>query len=549
MIRNLFAFPTIKSFTFKQINPTFFIAILLLITFGIYSAYDIRHYADILFWDETLYMQKGLQLWQKIELDWGPFYNVWYKFLSIFTTDKFELYYLNMQILSVLLPVLLFIFLVMYDIEIIWSFIISVLFLYSFINLPVWPKVSHFCLMIFLIALIIVRLLNNVYLKFISILVALALCSYVRPEFYLAFLCLILYSALHFFFFGKNYPLKQIISYVCIILFIYFGIQLIGNPVKSGGNGRMLITFGQHFALNYVQWNHIENKPFWIDWVFYLQDNFIGKSKSEILAIIGKHISSNVFNYLKSISEMLLSFFLPLFHKSVTWLAVIATLVTWIIAIKTSTFNSHILKNILENLKQRKFLFIILLIWCIPTTISSFIAYPRAHYLFLQIPLFALMVAIIIQSIFISSNKYIVFCIITICLFFAKPASKSFDHFDLLRKEKSLCNYTTAKYLANNFKNKQVKVFDFEGNINSILPANFTMNSVDFFTTASTVVSKFIDSTQTDIIYITPSLINSKFTEKDTVLKNWIAFPEKYGFNEIRTGKFDAYLLRRVSTN
>jgi hypothetical protein len=46
---------------------------------GIYTVYDIQKYADILLWDESLYMQKGLQLWKQPSLEWGPFYNVWYK--------------------------------------------------------------------------------------------------------------------------------------------------------------------------------------------------------------------------------------------------------------------------------------------------------------------------------------------------------------------------------------------------------------------------------------------------------------------------------------
>ena len=131
-------------------------------------------------------------------------------------------------------------------------------------------------------------------------------------------------------------------------------------------------------------------------------------------------------------------------------------------------------------------------------------------------------------------------------LFFAKPKSNSFDYFDLLREKKSLCNVTTATYLKENFKEKEVKVFDLEGNINSILPSNFNTNSVDFFTSHATVVSRYIDSTKTEIIYVTPTLLNSRFTEKDTALKNWVSFPEKYGYKKIKTGNFDAYLLSRI---
>ena len=135
---------------------------------------------------------------------------------------------------------------------------------------------------------------------------------------------------------------------------------------------------------------------------------------------------------------------------------------------------------------------------------------------------------------------------IAILLFFAKPFASSFDYFDLLRKEKSLCNITNANYLKNKYVEKEVTIFDFEGNINSVLPKNFTSNSIDFFTKGSTSVSHYVDSAKMDIIYITPSLINSRFTQNDTLLKNWISSPEKYGFHKIKTGNFEPYLLSKI---
>ena len=166
-----------------------FLGCLFIIIIGIYTVYDIQKYADILFWDESLYMQKGLQLWQQPSLDWGPFYNIWYKLLSYFTSDKIELYYLNIKVLCVLLPLLLFIFLMVNNINPMLSFFVSILFLYSYINLPIWPKVSHWCLIVFLIALIISkRFINSVYLKFLTIILGMIVCSYIRPEFYLAFI-------------------------------------------------------------------------------------------------------------------------------------------------------------------------------------------------------------------------------------------------------------------------------------------------------------------------------------------------------------------------
>ena len=520
---------------------------LFIIIIGIYTVYDIQKYADILFWDESLYMQKGLQLWQQPSLDWGPFYNIWYKLLSYFTSDKIELYYLNIKVLSVLLPLLLFIFLMVNNINPMLSFFVSILFLYSYINLPIWPKVSHWCLIVFLIALIISkRFINSVYLKFLTIILGMIVCSYIRPEFYLAFILFSCFTIIHLFIYRHQYPIKSIALYLSGILGLFILVKLVGNPTKTGGNGRMLITFGQHFALNYSRWNNITDKPFWIDWVFYLQDNFIHKPTNVILSTIGHHILSNIGNYIKSISKIIISFILPIFQLKLTIHSIILVGITILILVKNSAIQQFKKSTILSAFHPNNDLLKILFIWCIPTLASSIIAYPRDHYLILQIPLYLILTVVFIDSILKLELNLKLFTLIAIVLFFAKPSAANFDYFDLLRKEKSLSNVTTVKYLQKKYPTKIVKVFDFEGDINTMLPKNFTSNSIDFFKSGSTVVSKYIDSAKIDIIYVTPSLLHSRFTQNDTLLKAWISSPEKYAFQKVKTGNFVPYLLSRI---
>ncbi|MFN8283487.1 MAG: hypothetical protein U0U67_09755 [Chitinophagales bacterium] len=544
-IFSLFSFEEIKT-ELKISDQYLWFGSVLLVFIGIYTVYDLQKYADILFWDESLYMQKGLQLWKNPSLDWGPLYNVWYKFLSFFTDDKIELYYLNYKILCILLPLILFIFLMVYNIHPILSFYVSILFLYSFINIPIWPKVSHWCLIVFLSSIIVSRFLRSVYLKFLCVAIGLVLCSYCRPEFYLAYLLFSTCTILHLILYKKQYVLLKSVFYAIVLFGLYICVQFVGNPIKAGGNGRMLITFGQHFAFNFCRWNHISDKPFWIDWVFYLQENFQHQSKSVILSNISHHFLSNIFNYIKSVLKIITSFAFPLFHSKVNIHSIILTIISIGVLIKFSTIKKENLSAIKSTFRSFSGLLKILLIWCIPTFISSMIAYPRDHYLILQIPFYLLLFVIIVNTLLKIELNIKLFFIIALLLLFAKPFANSFDYFNLLRKEKSLCNFTTANYLIQHYKQKEVNVFDFEGNINSLLPDNFTANSVDFFTSQSTSVSRYIDSAKTDIVYITPSLLHSKFTENDTTLKKWLSSPEKYGFTKIKTGNFDAYLLSKI---
>jgi hypothetical protein len=372
------------------------------------------------------------------------------------------------------------------------------------------------------------------------------LCSYIRPEFYLAYLLFTAYTILHFIIYRKQYSLKQTTAYLFAIAILYGIVKFIGNPVNAGGNGRMLITFGQHFAYNYCNWNHLKFKPFWIDWVFYLQDNFMNISKGEMVKIFLHHLFTNCITYITAIIKIVISFTVPLFHKYLNIHSVVLVCLSFLVISKFSSFTKPSFKKIKSSLHSASGLQKILFIFCIPTLVSSIIAYPRAHYVLLQTPYLIILFVLFIQSFVKTETNFRLLGVITILLFFAKPTSDSFDYFDLLREKKSLCNVNSVRYLKENFKEKQVKVFDLEGNINSALPSNFNTNSVDFFTSHSTIVSRYIDSSKTDIIYVTPTLLNSRFTEKDTLLKNWIASPEKYGFKKIKTGNFDPYLLSKL---
>lgn len=336
------------------------------------------------------------------------------------------------------------------------------------------------------------------------------------------------------------------VVYFAGLISIYVAVKLVGNPTKTGGNGRMLITFGQHFALNYCRWNHITNKPFWIDWVFYLQDNFLNKPKGDIISNIAHHLLSNIGNYLKSIGKIFTSFVLPVFHKKLNIHSILLAMVAIGILLKFSAIEKLKKENIKAAFQTNSSLLKVLCLWCIPTFASSIIAYPRDHYVILQVPFFAILFILFISSFIKTGYNIKLLFGVAVLLFFAKPKSNSFDYFDLLREQKSLCNITTANYLRTQYPTQPVKVFDFEGNINSILPENFSNNSVDFFTTGATSVSHYIDSAKMDIIYITPSLLNSTFTKNDTLLHNWIALPAEYGYHAIKTGMFEPYLLSRL---
>ena len=113
--------------------------ILLLLLAGLKWARHLSQYMDVTFGDEAQYLRYGLDLFQTIKKDWGPSYNLWYKFLSFFQSNPVSLFYLNYQVTTIVLAILLFLFLVRYNISVIISYWLSFCFLLSTTVIDTWP--------------------------------------------------------------------------------------------------------------------------------------------------------------------------------------------------------------------------------------------------------------------------------------------------------------------------------------------------------------------------------------------------------------------------
>ena len=84
---------------------------------------------------------------------WAPLYAVWYFLLSLIQPDRVALYYLNYQLITILLPVALYAVLRRCRLAAPAAAGIAFFVLIGAINLPVWPKVSHFALVVILVTL------------------------------------------------------------------------------------------------------------------------------------------------------------------------------------------------------------------------------------------------------------------------------------------------------------------------------------------------------------------------------------------------------------
>jgi hypothetical protein len=203
-------------------------------------------------------------------------------------------------------------------------------------------------------------------------------------------------------------------------------------------------------------------------------------------------------------------------------------------------------KKFFELVSGNPFTLFVLFILAAPSFIVCIYAYPRAHYILLQVPFMLLVIALAISSITVEIYKSVQkIAVIAVVWFFVMPSSEDFKYFDLFRNDETLCNQKSVQYIKKNFSQKDtIHVFDVEGGITNLLPGNFVNNNHVFLRDRDTLLlSKFLLANQFDIIYKTPTLTMLNSVQKDTVLFDMLKNPLKYGYLEEKTGNFAPSLL------
>ncbi|MCB0507103.1 MAG: hypothetical protein KDD21_02270 [Bacteroidetes bacterium] len=526
------------------------LGILFIIICGIRVTYGLENYMDVLFWDESVYLTRGVSMFPSIPRDWGPSYSLWYKFLSFFITDKVALYYFNFKLTSILICVVLFLFLLSCGVRKVVAFIFSVLFLSSFINLPLWPRVSHYCIIVLFAGLLVAKYQRSFLSKFVVVSLALLVCSYARPELFLVFLpcCLISYI-LFFVQLKRNSKLEifllGILSCSSLFMFVFFK-----TPLNGGDANRSIGVFLQHFAMNYSQWHH-DNSIFWLDFWEIIKKNFtdstslsaIIKSNPELFL---KHITSNICNYFIQTGKIIFSFFAPIFTKHIHWLCLMVCTILFSIYFSFSKDTSNMWARFKSNIKENSFTLFVVVLFLFPPVFVCIYAYPREHYLILQMPFLLLTIALFISSFTSDIEKPIQkIVVIAVVCFFAMPVAEDFDYFKMFRKEDSLCNQKTIQYIKQHYTTKDsVRVFDVEGGLTNLLPSNFTNYNYLYLKDRKDVpMSQFIQEHHFDIVYCTPTMTKLHDVQNDTTLLDLLKQPEKYGYVKQKTGNFTPYLL------
>lgn len=517
---------------------------------GINATKGLERHMDVLFWDESLYLTRGLAMFKHIPRDWGPSYSLWYKFLSFFFSDRVRLYYFNFKLTTILIAISFFLLLLSCGVQRVLAFVFSIFFLSSFINMPVWPRVSHYCILVIITGIVAAKHLNSIVAKFAVYSLALMVCAYARPELFLPF---IVCSVLTYIFFlstirkllKKDIFLVLVLTGSLVFMYVFFK-----TPFNNGDSARGIGVFLQHFAMNYSQWHH-DSSVFWLDYQDILKKNFKDVSSLKGIiqsnpAIFERHILSNIFNYCIQTGKIVFSFFAPIFTRHIHWLCLMVSMMLFTVYFSFTKTIKDKRKKVYSLAKDNLFTLFVLLLFTIPSLFVCIYAFPRQHYLLLQVPFLLLLISLSISSITVeiykSTQKLFV---IAVVWFFVMPTAEDFEYFRLFRKEESLCNLKSIQYIKNNFTSKDtIRVFDLEGGMTNLLPANFENKDYIYLRDRNKIsLSSFLQENKFDIIYKTPTLTMLNSVQQDTILFDLVKNPQKYGYIEQKTGNFTPSLL------
>lgn len=381
----------------KKAENLIFFAILLIaclkMTYGLYDALDINLV------DEHGYLLAGIK--KKVYLEYSPLYSLWYYFLSFFSENNITLMFLNFKVLSILFPCAMYWLLIKLGVEPFFSLLLSFLLLYSGFNLPMSPKVTMF-MNFFQIAILWLSASKlNKETRNIWIALVLFVSYYVRPEYRLAFLLFFVYMLIRYVYYWRKGIKPEKIWMFVLLLILITGISVfVGFPFKNQ-SGKEMLAFGSSFALNYVKWHHMNINP-WSDW-FHIMNKSFGKvsSISEALmanpALFFRHMFSNIKDYAWIFIYKLIPTFIPVsligqsvFSAVLFFLVAVGTICFYLMNYKLNTKK----ELVIQQIKRYDLVLFLSMILLIPNVISIILITTRYHYITLQLPVFATLLAV-----------------------------------------------------------------------------------------------------------------------------------------------------------
>ncbi len=348
---------------------------LVVLNYNLMDRLDVISDDDDLYWGFAMDYLKGKYRGP----DDAVLYCLWQLGIQMITQDPVQTYYIN-YIAMVSLPcVALYALMRSLRVNVWVSVWLVLLFMFSGLNFPLLPKLTHFTVLFLGAGLAISNFAADNLIKQLTIAgFTVWLASYIRPEMYVA--CgLILLWLLY-----VSYKRKTYRSFVTLFAVVVVSGVLLGTPIRE--NDRSFWTFKVYMAINYMEWypDRIQLSP----WMHFneINEQIFGHKLVSIKDaietrpdLVVRHVQTNIiklatdsFRYVKEYVQMMLDLF-PFPYKR--YLFPLLGLV-FLALIDYRKYAA----NLWATAKRYKEFGVILLLTLVPSIITTTTMYPRPHY-------------------------------------------------------------------------------------------------------------------------------------------------------------------------
>ncbi len=491
----------------------------------------LEYFMDIVWNDESAIYLQGIHILKNgiPSAEWAPFYSLWYYIISLFQPDVLKAYYLNYVIITIIFPFPIYILLRRYGLSLFESVIISVYFLLSYANLPLLPKVGHVTAIILFLTLIIATYIKEFTHTLLILAIGALLSSYIRPEFFLSFILLIVfYLCIVVIKFKQVHLRKEMMCFFSVVIISLLLITIFGQPAFNGKENRNFEAFSQHFARNWSNWTDHEMVNPWTH-ASEIMSNAFGNATNIREAFTNnpklfiKHIIYNLSGFFSTFDKLLSiehdKIFLPNnnFFHTIEKLLLLFILGWYLWYIKKVNLTA-----IKMNYAKHKKSLIYFGIYSVPGIISGIIISPRHHYLLVPSTLFI----IIIMTLIVKDNSYketfnlnqlLLIGIITMSV---TPTPEIIYGFDYNYSPTKRAN--TIRFIQSLHIQKQVYILEERNDLDIFLGENFHnipgyTKHIDF--------NNFVKQTNINMIIVTERLQKDPRFKYD---KEWNMFLEQY---------------------
>jgi hypothetical protein len=505
---------------------------------GIFYTEQISLFIDIGLYDESSYLKYGLDFFEKIPpAEAAPLYAFWYKILSFINPDTVSLYYLNYRLMTIMPAIGLFVFFRVGGLHQFYALVASVWLLCMPGNFFIWPKVSHFALLVFFIGAAIAISQKDLLQKISIFFITFLLIAYIRPEYFISAVILFL---LLLFVLLKNILAKKLppsLASAFLVPSIFFVVCLfgLGNPMSSGD--RSMLAFGQHFSLNQERVSQRSQNP-WTNWENTVKTSF-GDAQGVTSSFLANpsaflwHATENLKNIPNNVAATFLQTLPRSERGNIKYSQVfIAAAGLALLFVSYGLYlrrlkNANNGRNFFRDGFIKSTEFLLLFIFLVPSAIAILIIYPRQHHIFLAgwIALSYVVVHFVsAKPKYLVERKEILFLLLALVLLTLRqiPAQSELDRQP---------NLMTIRYLQQLNANEKVNILEAEGGFHIYLGPNFK-RVAEYEKSRSWNI--FLKDREVNMIVVTESLMSDSRFQGDKEWLNFLKNPTAHGFSEIQ---------------